>query len=159
MNLLFKINRRKIFKKIDKAIKNNKVIVVNNKYRQLGITTKLLELCIKTDSKLVVNSTTMAMAISYQAFDYGQLFSNIFSTLSVDDIYDHIIAIGTITGNKHYFNGKKVKIIVDNSINYKDFKSLLNCDSFRRARATVELLTGVVYEDYQDMEYIDAFIK
>lgn len=149
------INKRKIFRKINRAVKNNTVLVLNSKYRQLYITTKLLELCIKTDSRLVVKSNRQKESlIDHILNNYSQYYttSKVFRKTSVDLLPNYIMVIGSITNRPQELRGNHYKLILDNSIQYKDYKSIIRNNIILYS---VESISGVVMEDmYNIEEYI-----
>lgn len=150
------INKRKIFRKINRAVKNNTVLVLNDKYRQLYITTKLLELCIKTDSRLVVKSNRQKESlIDHILNNYSQYYttSKVFRKTSVDLLPNYIMVIGSITNRPQELRGNHYKLILDNSIQYKDYKSIIHNSTILYS---VESISGVVMED---MDNIEEYIK
>ena len=150
------INKRKIFRKINRAVKNNTVLVLNSKYRQLYITTKLLELCIKTDSRLVVKSNRQKESlIDHILNNYSQYYttSKVFRKTSVDLLPNYIMVLGSITNRPQELRGNHYKLILDNSIQYKDYKSIIHNSTILYS---VESISGVVMED---MDNIEEYIK
>lgn len=151
------IIKRKIFRKINKAVKNNTVLVLNSEYRQLFITTKLLELCIKTDSKLVVKSNRqkerLIIDIINNYYQYHKFTSKVFNKTSVDLLPNYIMVLGTITNKPQVLRGNHYKLILDNSIQYKDYKSIIRNSTILY---NVESISGVVMED---MDNIEEYIK
>lgn len=110
MNIKKWIRKKYIFWKYKHNWNTGKVIILKEGDRQLGLTTMMLEDCLKNDYVLLVPTETHKKNMAHEIYKCGQL--GFLPAITEKGAYEkYLISSNDITMGKH--RGKRLKIITD----------------------------------------------
>lgn len=105
------LRKKYIYWKYKHNWNTGKVVILKKDDRHLGLTTMMLEDCLKNDCVLLVPTAAHKKDLAHEIYKRGQL--GLIPAITYKEAYEkYLLSIDDIRMNKH--RGKRLKIIVDN---------------------------------------------
>lgn len=135
MNIKKSLRRKYLFWKYKHNYNNDRLIITTQEDRGLGLTTMMLEDCLRNNYVLIVKNEIKRKFLSHEIYKRGQL--GLLPSVTEYKAYsDYLTTIQEIKINSRGRN-KSISYIVDNNCDYDDVKTLFSLP--------IKIINGFMY--------------